>query len=472
MNINLLIIEDDLLFIDALKGIVNSLGGAIFITVAQSKESALASIRDKFFDLIILDLSIPTTDGALDGSPVHGHAVFATARVESFGTPILVLTGSASEEFIPSLLQLSEKDDLWGCGTPLPMVAFTPKHMLDRFPTSLNEYISNLKLLSTIELARNSVDISDQEERLIRIFAKRSGGARVTTSLVSGGLSGSKVLRLRVTATDGVLIYNSICKIGSRDTIEDESTKFDKYVNRLLPQASPRKLAILQNGAKNTCGIFYSLAEGFDHNIFGRLSVSEDISSLVAKLDNYLARWVASGEQPTKIRKVRERLLTQEKYSEIVQILPSWTIDFEEHIIQVKWGCAHGDLHGLNVLVSESNDPILIDYGDVGDGPSTIDPVTLELSLFFHPEGPLRNSDWPTSAQARQWWNDFVYLENCPCEHFIRACRTWAKKISAGEREIIAVAYSYLLRQLRYEGVNKIRVLDLLAGVKACYEQT
>jgi hypothetical protein len=48
---------------------------------------------------------------------------------------------------------------------------------------------------------------------------------------------------------------------------------------------------------------------------------------------------------------------------------------------------------------------VIIDYGEVGEGTASLDPVTLELSLLFHPKGPLRPSGaafgaWPTEAQA------------------------------------------------------------------------
>jgi hypothetical protein len=95
-----------------------------------------------------------------------------------------------------------------------------------------------------------------------------------------------------------------------------------------------------------------------------------------------------------------------------------------------------------------------------------------QLSLFFHPEGPLKNSDWPTPLQANNWGNLEVYLEGCPCQYFVQACRKWALNIAAGDREVAAVAYSYLMRQFKYPKVNKERVLALLNGVKAYYDQT
>ncbi len=60
----------------------------------------------------------------------------------------------------------------------------------------------------------------------------------------------------------------------------------------------------------------------------------------------------------------------------------TWADEFEDRNIQVRWCCAHGDLHGHNVLVATDGSACLIDYGDVMDAPASLDPVTLELSLF------------------------------------------------------------------------------------------
>ena len=55
---------------------------------------------------------------------------------------------------------------------------------------------------------------------------------------------------------------------------------------------------------------------------------------------------------------------------------------------------------------------------------------------------------------------------------FIRTCREWAEEIAAGRREIAACAYTYLLRQLKYDDTNKARILALLEGARAMMAAT
>ena len=146
-----------------------------------------------------------------------------------------------------------------------------------------------------------------------------------------------------------------------------------------------------------------------------------------------------------------------------------WIPDFENREVQTHWGCIHGDLHGCNVLVSSAGATVLIDYGDVGEGPASLDPVTLELSLLFHPDIVDAAGAWPSNEQAKSWGNLDAYLVDCPFPEFIRQCREWTIRIAAGNRDVAASAYSYLVRQLQYDDTDKARAIALLEGVKSFY---
>jgi hypothetical protein len=114
---------------------------------------------------------------------------------------------------------------------------------------------------------------------------------------------------------------------------------------------------------------------------------------------------------------------------------------------------------------------VLIDYGDVGNGPASLDAITLELCLLFHPQR-IDMGGWPTLEQAKQWGSLDAYLDGCPAAEFTRECRAWATRVAAGQREIAASAYAYLFRQLKYADTNKVLALALLAGIKIFYDQT
>lgn len=480
MTAQVLIIEDEDAFVEAIQQVLRDLSLTSQVKVARSRDSAFKLLERDFFDFIILDLNIPTTDGLLDTDPQHGFAVFGRAQGIASGMPIFVLTGSPAEDFIPDLLRGARQLDVWGEGRARGTIDFLPKYQFDQFPDRLRPSICAIDALDEVELDRNGVDLTTQDTRLIRIVCKRYGGTRVVVSMLGGGLSGAKVLRLRITDPQGATIYDAVGKLGSLAAVADEGARFDNLVARLEARATPRKLVTLEAGAGALAGVFYSLAAGFDETAF-QAAIGESAYAIAAvrSVEAGTSRWSEGINQSRRaVRDVRLRLLSDDALARILpQFDLAWTAEFESRQIQTRWCCVHGDLHGENVLVARDGSAVVIDYGEVGEGTVSLDPVTLELSLLFHPKGPLRPSGagfdvWPTEAQAAMWGDLDRYVAGCPAEAFVRECRAWALRSAAGRREIAGTAYSYLVRQLKYEDTNKDLALALLAGIRAFYGAT
>jgi hypothetical protein len=340
--------------------------------------------------------------------------------------------------------------------------------MLEPIATAVN-------LLSDVELDRGGVNLTLRDDRLIRIFAKKCGGTRCQVSRVGGGLSSAKVVRVRVTDSGGARIHDAVAKLGSLDEVRDEGDRYDNFVMRLDPRATPRKLATLEFEAGALAGIFYGLAEGFEASAFDMARYQDGQSAKAIKsIEAVTKRWTDGvSETRRPVRCVRQRVVSDDGLARVTGEYPiNWVTDFEASQIQTRWACIHGDLHGSNALISTDGcSAVLIDHGDVGDGPASLDPVTLELSLLFHPQR-LDMGGWPSIEQARQWGSLEAYLEGCTAAEFIRECRRWAARVSAGNREIAASAYSYLVRQLKYDDTKKDLALALLQGVKSFYDAT
>ena len=450
------------------------LPGAPGIKIAGSRTAAIELLAREFFDLVILDLKIPTIDGALDADPQHGHAVFAHARTVVPGTPVFVLTGSPAEDFIPALLKQQQQVDVWSEGRKVGTIDFLKKYKFDECSVTLAPIAAAIHGLSDVELDRGDANLTIQDDRLIRIFARKFGGKRCTVSQVGGGLSGAKIVRVRITDSGGTRVHDAVAKLGPPEDVQDEANRFDNLVSRLDPAATPRKLATLEFGAGALAGIFYGLAEGFESSAFD-LALCQDGRALAAinGVDAATRRWTMALRRPAGqsemfvvacLRTTRWR-----RYS--VSIPSIGQMPFESVQVQTRWACIHGDLHGSNILVAANGAAVLIDYGDVGDGPASLDPITLELSLFFHPQR-INLGAWPSLDQAGTWGSLDAYLKGCPAAEFVRGCRQWANRVSAGNREMAASAYGYLIRQLKYEDTNKELVLAILKGVKAFYDAT
>ena len=295
---------------------------------------------------------------------------------------------------------------------------------------------------------------------------------RCVVSGLGGGLSAARVIRLRVTDSQGVQVHDAVAKLSTPADVRREGDCYDNHVTRLDPAATPRKLATLEFGAHQLAGVFFGLADGFDESAFDvALNSPEQSEVVLRKVEAAMAPWIEGvPETRRSIGQIRRRFLSDESLDDVREAFGlDWIQEFENRDIQARWGCSHGDLHGFNILVSPAG-VALIDYGDVRDGPASLDPVTLELSLLFHPDAPDGARAWPSAEQARNWGNLEAYLEDCPFPCFVQECRDWALRVGAGAREVAASAYSYLVRQLKYDDTDKDLALALLDGVRSFYD--
>ena len=474
MTLHMLIVEDDDDFVEELCETIERLPGDSNIRIASSRDQAYEMLEGGFLDLVILDLKLPTVSGALDADPAHGHAVFNRIRVVAPGTPIFVLTGSPAEDFIPSLLSNQQKIDIWSEGQKRDTILFLKKFHIDKCPEVLTPVAEAIERLSDIELDRGDIKLSLAEDRLIRIFAKKFRGVRCVVSGLGGGLSGTRVIRLRVTDSQGVQVHDAVAKLSTPADVQQEGDCYDNHVTRLAPAATPRKLATLEFGAHKLAGVFFGLTGSFDESAFDvARNEPKRSGEVIRKLEAAMAQWIEGvPETRRSIGKIRQRILSDGALDKVRNISDlDWIEEFENHEIQARWGCSHGDFHGCNVRVS-STEVTLIDYGDVGDGPASLDPVTLELSLLFHPDAPGKAGVWPSAEQGNAWGNLEVYLDSCPYAEFVQECRAWALRSAAGKREVAASAYSYLVRQLKYDDTDKDRAVALLDGVRSFYERS
>lgn len=469
-----LVVEDDDDFVTEILAMINEVAPTANVKVARGRNSACSLLETEFFDFAILDLKIPTIDGALDATPEHGKNVFHHARSVAPGTKLLILTGSPSDDFISDLLQQKHDADIWSEGCEIATVEFLRKLDLEQAPAKIYNMLSAVAALSDIELSLAGVNLQIQQDRLIRIMAKHFDAARCVVSPVGLGKSGAVPLRLKLVAADGHQIQQIVAKLASHKKVFDENTRHDKHVVLLENAATPRKVLMHEFGAGATAGLFYQLADGYDVSMFDLMKKNDtQAAAAVVAASRLTAKWSTGDmEERHPVADIRRCCVKDPQATELVERYDlEWAAAFEEHVVSTRWRCVHGDLHGENILVSGDSRAILIDFGDVGYSAAAYDPVTLELSAVLQ-KNATYSSDWPTDAQCEVWNNLDLYLENSPVPEFIRACRTWAIKNAAGLREIAAAAYCYLLRQLKYSDTNKVRIIALMNGARAMFKAT
>jgi CheY-like chemotaxis protein len=474
MTAHILVVEDDEDFTTELRRIIADTGGPTQVTFVTNRSDALAKVDNEFFDFAILDLKIPTAEGTTDLDPEHGKLVFHHMRNVSPGTKILVLTSSPSEDFIAPLMAQKHDADIWSEGTKVDTVEFLKKLQMDQAPEKISRVVTAIRALSEVELQPNGVNLSTGEDRLVRIFAKRFNARRCSVHPIGAGKSGARPLRLQMFDQTGAPIREVVAKLGELPKMQDEDARYDAHVVLLNGAATPRKMKLLEFGAGATAGIFYQLASGHDSSMFKTMAEQDALAAkAVAATADALADWSKGrNEERRSIRSIRSSWVSDERAAQLHEKFGlNWATEFESREIQTRWCCVHGDLHGENILVSSEGNVLVIDYGDVGPGSAGYDPVTLELSAVLQ-ANPTLGPAWPTADACRQWHDLDAYLVGCPMPEFIRACRGWAERLVVGRRELAACAYSYLLRQLKYEDTDKERILALFEGVHACWATT
>jgi len=467
----ILLVEDDRDFVDGLKPRLEAMGN-VHVTVAESRDAAFRifdNLPNVFIDIVVLDLKLPTSATTFDAAIDHGQAVFSRAVQMAPGVPIILLTGSSVEQFARKLVRTARQEDVWGEGQTMSTIDVFPK-------TDLLEFLDHMKSLCPKIQATNEIDVTtgvhaltltSVERRTLKIFTRKRAGTTCTVSLLNGGLSASRVLRVKVHDGSGALQIDAAAKLGVLDVIDDESNRFRNLV-RLNPGSYPARVEVIRFGAINSGGVFYNLLNDYNSSLFDRLQAGDVNAEVVPAIKRLMTPWSQGVPAATiSIADIRRKSLGD---AELAQIQTTyglmWVPEIEAKTAQSRTCCIHGDLHGGNLLLNSAGDPMWIDFGDVGAGTISLDPITLELCLFFHPQFASVSAAWTDRLDANNWHLLDQYAASMPRPQFVKDCREWAHEAAASGREVLATAYAYLVRQLKYPDTNKQLAQRLLESVK------
>lgn len=461
---HILCIEDEEEVRNILYSELKKISKRVEVTFAASRDDAVLILEQgPFFDYVTLDLTIPAVTGSFDKSPQNGLAVLGMAKELCPGTPVLILTGTSTLQMVGQFLETSNNVDIWSEGLTRPTVSHLIKADLVDLAKEIGPRISAVLDLNEVELSFSFDSLPLPHDRLIRILAKKVGAITVDISVIGGGYSDARVYSLVLFDTRGLELMRCVAKCGKRSEIDTDSQNFDTHVVRLLPEATPRKVNHLRYGASDSSAVFYGLAANYPLSFFSACRDHVITENIRSSLTNILSNWhKISVQERKKIRDIRRTLLNDEHFNRIAE---EYSItdanEFEDRYLQCNISCIHGDLHGENVLVSlEKDGSTLIDYGDVMQGCSILDPLTLECSFLFHEKSP--HKDWPSVEAIKHWSSLEDYLIDCPYSDEVRFCRGWIREIGVNNRELAACLYSYALRQLKYDDTDKEKALALI----------
>ena len=465
----ILLVEDNKSYASTLRDQIVSLPTSPQVDIAESRDSAMELLVACFFDIVILDLEIPTVDGAFDLEVEHGQEVFYCARNFAPGTPVYILTGSEPDAFLRGLARQGQSFDLWGDGVAVPTVDY----YLKEDGVQLLEKIQNIatRLAATdairINTGGQNIDLKPEQKRALKVFTRVNGGSSCKIKKL-GGLSDAVVLKVSVMDAAGHVRCECVGKLGLARHVEKEITAYNSEVKHLRLGAFAPVLSYHDQGLRGFSGIFYALADEYKETFFDLVSSSpEAAKDVLERIKEALERW--SNVKQVKlvsVKEIRQRVLSDEHFNNIVQKYSlQRLISLESREVEISSSCIHGDLHGGNVLVNPDGVPVLIDFGDVGSGFSCLDPLTLELSLLFHPDAITCGLASHLEPVVANWLDLDVYARDNPLAPVLKFCRDWAYELGPHDESVLVMAYLFVLRQLKYDTVAPDKIFALLEGI-------
>ncbi len=331
------------------------------------------------------------------------------------------------------------------------MLSFFSKEEFPECKRQIREFVTRAGRVADVELeGPGASGLTHSEMRTIQIYVCRNNGVSARLNRF-GGHSAEKTLSVEVLDDRGELAGRVVAKVGTRGRVERESSKFRTMAGRLPPELIVTQAGVVDTGAGRLAGAFYGLADHFDRDLFECLSGAEDTacSVLNALQQNFEALHQSGNHERKRFSMLRRDIVGSDRI-ENADELEQQIRQLDDLEVSISSCMQHGDLHGENILVDRNGVPLLIDYAKTAAASGCLDPLTLELSVVFHPGAQASRGGWPSEQQMSQWRDLDVYLDGCPFPDFIRLARGWVEAVASSESEVDAIALGYALRQLRY----------------------
>jgi CheY-like chemotaxis protein len=455
-------VEDQPEFFEITKAQLTKIVG-VEVFHASTHTEALSLLEDHHIDYAILDLAIPYQSLTDNPDKAHGVSVAHKIRTQYPGTPILIFSAQSTEEEAEKFEEDDTHINFWD-GKYKNIVKIRNKRKLPEVIQLIKEANQSLIFLNQIEVIHNDKLVLDNiQTRVIQLFCIHKNAIAAKVESLDEGLSTSKVLRVTLLNDLGKEFFLALAKIDDKESIEAETDNFNSYIQRLPVACFPSFLDQYFAGCGQVKGVFFQYAENFSSDYFSLLlSSDQQAQKLIFEIKSLFNNWnIDKAPKLLQISEIRNFLCSDKKFNQIKHYLQDLNIDeFEQKSLRVTMTIQHGDLHGKNILVSENNQPLIIDYGDIKIAPSTIDAVTLELSPFFHPSS--RDKVNLIDGLAENWFDDVNYIKYCEFPLAFKTLREWARENAILRKEYAAVVYAYAVRQLTYEDTNKEFAIKLI----------
>ncbi|MHC4406832.1 MAG: response regulator [Planctomycetota bacterium] len=261
---HLLLVENDPTWIGDLEAAIAEIQPPVTVHTVRSRDAAIQAVDGGGFDVILCDLSIPTTEGGLDEDRRHGLAVHAHVTQVAPGTPVILLSGYFDLDLVEDLWAQAPRDDVFGSGTERVLLTPIQKKHLSKCISLLAELAAEIRELQNVELdPQEGGELRPVDSRILRIFARRVSGRRVEVKPIGGGLSASRTFRVVVREGGGAIVATAFGKVASLSDVLDEQHRARNRVAATLGIGEVvSEFGLVKSGAGGFGGVFYPFAEG------------------------------------------------------------------------------------------------------------------------------------------------------------------------------------------------------------------
>jgi CheY-like chemotaxis protein len=457
--IRVLLVEDEAEHAERLRAACVAEGdGEVAVSAATSGGDARRMLEEGEFDLVVYALA-------------EGVELVRELRERHPGVPVIVHAGAESLGAIDELLALARQEDLFGIDEERPMIGFHPDEELDGCAEAIRATLAEYGKLAAVAVeAAPPLELSTSEARALQIFARRTGASAVKASALGGGLSGAKTVVVDAADASGMRTAHVVGKLAPIGSVPSAVDGYEHAIPLLPAGLGAGMAGVVSAGAGDVGAVFFRLADDFHRTWFECLGEAPaDAAAAARRLhERFRDRYADAPVAAESLIELRRDVISDDELAEAVEPVPSIR-HLEDEIVEVRRDIQHRDLHGLNVLVSDSNEPLLIDYDNYAPANAALDPVTLELSALFHRDegAQAARRGWPAVAQAQAWFDLDAYLEGCPYPDAIRACREWALDAAASTNELAGTLISVALRQFWFDNTDKGLAATLIEAGEA-----
>src|SRR5205085_2424682 len=135
---------------------------------------------------------------------------------------VVFLSAVADKDQVGDLLGNNRQESVFGTKEQQGLLKFISKDKMRECITYVGDFAKRIDSLQEILFFPGSHGLSEEESRLIKLFARSLGGTRVVIRPLTEGLSDSKTIQLSIKQTDGADLSKSVAKLSTIDKVDDE----------------------------------------------------------------------------------------------------------------------------------------------------------------------------------------------------------------------------------------------------------